>query len=246
LDTGAADNRNLTDYGATQLRGLFSDATKDTKSLADYGATGIKSLADYGSTSQKSLSDSQADAGAKISTDKAASDFGVNNWATNNQLNLRNTNASDARDIADSTAGNKLSAFTTDTQRQLSMLNANNVLLDSTMASLKNIEAYKQSGLTNTMNLLNWFKTDQTAAPSTQTYIQQPNTTMGDALSSIGGGIANIGMNIGLAKMMKNGTPATPSKIPTGTPSKIPTGTPSKIPTGTPSGWDGTGVDPSL
>lgn len=208
---GATERRALGDYGAIQNRQVSDYGTGQRRSLADLNAGETRSMSDSFAKDRRDLSDFSANEGRNIASQGAAQRYNIANENANLGMTIRNDGSTRRFDL-----------FSNDLNRRLANLNTPATLFNSRINLANAAEDFGNSGFNRTMDSLNRFRTSGAPAPSLTPNLTTANTTMGNGLQNLGGGLAGAGFSMMNSYFSNQRNPTNPT--PAGGATTTPTG----------------------
>lgn len=215
--TNAADMRDIGVRGATGERSIADALALAKRDIAGMGATGNAALTTAGAVGRQRLGDTGATGLAAIQNATGMARAGIGAQGANTTYGNVTTGADQSRSIADQLATNtaatkiggtaanlattqqgnaaKATYYDNDFNRSLSGALAIPGIAGATASTLTGLDDFATSGLGRTQNLLSWWNTPTTAAPTPGAVAVQPNTS-GNAWANLGAGLVNTGLNI--------------------------------------------------
>jgi hypothetical protein len=240
----AADLRDINVRGATGERSIADALANAKREIAGLGATGNAALTTAGAVGKQQLGDAGAAGLASIINNTGTARAAIGAQGANTTYGNVTTGADQSRTIADQlaagTAGTKTNAaaanlatqqqgnaakatyYDNDYNRSLAGALALPGIAGATASTLTGLDNYATSGLGRTQDLLQWWATPTTAAPTPGAVAVQPDTS-GNAWGALGAGLVNAGLNIGNANNWWQ-KPKTPNVTNSAAPGGINTG----------------------
>lgn len=234
----ATDNRDIGARDATGQRTIADALAGRTREIGDYGANTNFQLTSNAATGRRQIGDLNASGTAAITNNTGQNRFNIGNFQANTTASNANFGADQNRSILDAqTQGNYALTSNNAQQNQAATLQGNAARanyqdqdynrtvagglalaaipqnLTQTYTTLDN---YANSGLTRAQNTLNWWSTNQNAAPTPGvTQVQASNT--GNDISGFGAGLTGAALSYGNANRWWT-TPSAPSLPKSATP----------------------------
>lgn len=193
-DALATGKQQIGDYGATQERGITSTTNQGRLNVNNLGATTSYTDALYNAAQGRQIGDTQASGTLGVNT----------NLATQTQQ---------AKDAA---AAAKSGYFDADYTRKLGAALTLPGLTTNLTNSLTGLDNYGNSGLTRSLNTLNWWSTSGTAP--TPGYVPIQADTTGQDIAGLGAGLFSGGASIASAGAKNWFTPKTTTPVASSTP----------------------------
>lgn len=226
----ATDQRAVDANNATQGYGIATDTAANAagiaqqnaiggRTLSDALATGTQNLGDYAATQGRSINDTSglalknvADTGATTTNanavDAANQAQAINNTGATGTLGINTTLAQQTQQAANNAAGQKSGYYDANYPRALSAALTLPSLTTNLTSSLTGLDNYGNSGLTRSLNTLNWWSGGgQAQTPGA--VATTPDTT-GSGLASLGAGLLGSAINVGNSNKWWT-TPTAPS-----------------------------------
>lgn len=214
---GASGERSIADALAAAQREIAGQGATGNAALTGALAQGRQAIGNFGSAGTAGITNNTATARAGIGAMGANQTFQDQVFGSQQQRALADALAQGNLAITSNQAGQTQQAqnqgaaaratyYDNDYNRSLNAALGLTALPTNLTSTLTGLDNYANSGLNRTLNTLNWWSTNQGAAPTPGYTPLQPSNT-GNDISNLGNGIFRLGANIGAANNWWQTTP---------------------------------------